>query len=319
MTNSPNITIVMATYNGEQYIDEQLNSICEQTLKPKEIIIQDDASTDSTVQIINKYLNKLPIHLDINPHNLGYICNFELALSKASNEYICLCDQDDIWEYNKLESLAALIGENSLIYSNSLLVDSNGNTLNKTLSEKLKNHFISTYSPLSFVYDNCVSAHALMFHHSLLPQLFPFPKYLYFDSWIAANAASSNGIVYLDELLVRYRQHNKNTLSINYKEKKSLPNIISKKTQKKINEHSSRVNIINDLLAIPTLSNKDKEDLIQLRNGHLNFQKTWFNIPFFNLLLKRQYDLFAITNRNPFLLSLKKAMGLKLYTLLPFL
>lgn len=318
MQNSPKISIVIATYNGERYLREQLDSIASQTLKPTQIIIQDDASIDTTVAIINEYTH-LPIELEINHQNLGYIKNFERALTKATGDYICLCDQDDIWEHNKLEVLVRSIGQYSLVYADSLLVDSDGHTLDKTLSSKLKNHFISTHSPLAFVYDNCVSAHALMFHASLLPQLFPFPEHLYFDAWIAANAAASNGIIYLDSPLVRYRQHDRNTLSINQKEKESVTKAISKKVQKKIDEHTTRVHIIDDLLRIPTLNPNDKQDLIHLRQGHHNFLTTWFNLAFLTLLLKRHNDLFTITKRNSFALAIKKAIGLKLYSLFPFL
>lgn len=318
MPNSPSISIVIATYNGEHYLREQLDSIASQTLKPTQIIIQDDASNDTTVTIINEYTH-LPIELNINPHNVGYIRNFELALSKATGEYIALCDQDDIWETDKLQHLLASIGENSLIYSNSLLIDSKGNSLGKTLSDKLKNRFISTHSPLSFIYDNCVSAHALLFHRSLLPQLFPFPTHLYFDAWIAANAASLNGVCYLNETLVRYRQHNKNTLSISNKEERSIGTEVSYKTLKKIEEHTSRSNIISDLLTIKSLTPEDKKSLLLLQDAHQNFKYQWFNVAFFNLLLTLQNDLFAITKRIPWVLAFKKAIGLKLYRLFPFL
>jgi glycosyltransferase involved in cell wall biosynthesis len=318
MPNSPSISIVIATYNGERYLREQLNSIAAQTLKPTQIIIQDDASNDATVAIINDYVN-LPIELEINPHNLGYIKNFERALSKATGDYIALCDQDDIWERTKLESLFEAIGEHSLVYSNSLLINSDGNSLNQTLSEKLKNRFISTHSPLAFLYDNCVSAHAILFHRSLLPQLFPFPQYLYFDAWIAANAASLQGVYYLDTALVRYRQHSTNTLNITHKEHLDIRSKIALKTTKKLQEHTSRAEMINELLTIPTVSSDDKRDLIQLRDAHQNFQYRWFNSSFFNLLLRRQVDLFAITKKSPWILALKKAIGLKLYRLLPFL
>lgn len=318
MPNSPSISIVIATYNGEHYLREQLNSIATQTLKATQIIIQDDASSDATVAIINEYTH-LPIELEINHQNLGYIKNFERALSKATGTYIAICDQDDIWENTKLESLLEAIGDYSLAYSNSSLIDSEGNALDQTLSDKLKNRFISTNSPLAFLYDNCVSAHAILFHHSLLPQLFPFPKHLYFDAWIAANAASLHGVYYVDKTLVRYRQHSTNTLNITHKEHLDTRSKITLKTTKKLQEHTSRAEMISELLTISTLNSDDKKDLLQLRAAHQNFQSQWFNRTFFNLLLSRQVDLFAITQKSPWILALKKAIGLKLYRLLPFL
>jgi glycosyltransferase involved in cell wall biosynthesis len=320
MPNSFNsVSVVIATYNGEHYLREQLDSILSQTIQPLEVIIQDDCSNDSTVALIQEYFSRLPILLKINEKNIGYIRNFEHALSQARGDYIAICDQDDIWEANKLELLLSNIGDSSLIYSNSLLIDSDANSLNKTLSDKLKNRFISTHSPLSFVYDNCVSAHAMLFSRSLLPQLFPFPKHLYFDAWITANAASANGIHYLDQSLVQYRQHSTNTLSITQKASLSFREKIALKTQKKRDEHTSRVEIINDLLSIVSLTQEEQNLLRKLRQEHLSFPKHWFNIIFFALLLQNKNTLFAITKRNPFILAFKKAIGFKLYHFFPFL
>ncbi len=316
---SNSVSIIIATYNGEQYLREQLDSILSQTIQPFEVIIQDDCSNDSTVSIIHEYLSRLPIRLTINEKNIGYIRNFESALSQARGDYIAICDQDDIWEANKLELLLSNIGNSSLIYSNSLLIDSDGNSLNKTLSDKLKNSFISTRSPLSFIYDNCVSAHAMLFNRSLLPQLFPFPKHLYFDAWITANAASANGVHYLDKSLVKYRQHSTNTLSITQKASLSLREKIALKTQKKQNEHASRVDIINDLLSIASLTQEERDLLRKLQQEHLSFPKHWFNITLFSLLLQNKNTLFAITKRNPFILAFTKAIGFKLYHFFPFL
>lgn len=320
MSNFSNsITVVIATYNGERYLKEQLNSIVTQTLKPTQVIIQDDASIDNTVAIIQEYSSILPIELTINAHNLGYIGNFESALSKATGEYIALCDQDDIWEPNKLKSLFDVIGNNALVYSDSLLIDSDGNSLGKTLSQKLKNTFISTDSPLSFLYDNCISAHAMLLHRSLLPQIFPFPKHLYFDAWIASNAASNGGVHYCDKPLVHYRQHSSNTLSKVQKISVSPSQQITHKTAKKVAEHASRAHMIDELLTISSLTKDEKYILNRLREGHLSFQNRWFNGEFFILLIQNRRTLFSITKRNAFIVSFKKALGLKLYALLPFL
>lgn len=317
--SSKSISIIIATYNGAQYLREQLDSIAAQTYQPYEVIIQDDCSSDETVTVIQEYLPRLPIQLEINPANLGYIHNFEAALSKARGEFIAICDQDDIWESNKLELLLSNIGENSLIYSNSLLIDSDGRSLKKTLSEKLNNRFISTHSPIVFVYDNCVSAHALMFRRSLLPQLFPFPHSLYFDAWIAANAASEHGITYLDQTLVHYRQHSTNTLAKTAKPKISLFKKIALKAEKKSLEHRNSAQMISDLLHISTLSSTERDTLESLKKAHLSFETSWFNLTLFRLLNRHKKYLFAITRRNPWIVALKKAIGLKLYRFFPFL
>lgn len=321
MSNSINktISVVIAAYNGAAYIKEQLDSIAAQTLQPTEIIVQDDCSSDETVAIVQTYLSRLPITLSVNPENVGYIRNFESALAKAGGEYIVLCDQDDIWVPYKLERLMQAIGTKSLVYSNSYLIDSDGNPINKTLSDKLRNRFIEAATPLSFVYDNCVSAHAMIFHRSLMPLLFPFPRHLYFDAWIAACAASSGGIAYIDEALVGYRQHACNTLNRHCKHQRSILKDIIRKHAKKIDGNMANAAMIDELLRIPTLSQDDRTVLERLRDHHASFPSRWFNLPLMLLLLRNRSTLFAMTKRNPFSLSLKKSIGLKLYRALPFL
>ena len=92
------ISIVMATYNGETYIREQINSILNQTISDFELIICDDCSKDSTVEIIKRYKDKdKRITLVENEKNLGFKKNFEKAISYCKGDFIAFCDQDDIW------------------------------------------------------------------------------------------------------------------------------------------------------------------------------------------------------------------------------
>ncbi|TQV61723.1 MAG: glycosyltransferase [Sulfurovum sp.] len=118
------ISICLATYNGEKYLKEQLDSLLNQTLTPYEVIIQDDCSTDNTVEIAKQYTDKLNLKIYVNEVNLGFTKNFESVLQKATGDLIAPCDQDDIWKPDKLEKLSGLIGKHSLIYANSLLVNS---------------------------------------------------------------------------------------------------------------------------------------------------------------------------------------------------
>lgn len=101
-----NVSVVIATYNGEKYIVEQLNSIIGQLDSEDELIICDDCSNDSTVSIICEYikhkdLNKI-IHLECNETNMGFQGNFHKALQLAHGEFVFFSDQDDIWEGNKI-------------------------------------------------------------------------------------------------------------------------------------------------------------------------------------------------------------------------
>ena len=107
------VSIVMCTCNGESFIREQLDSIMAQTYPVNEIIIQDDASTDRTYDIVCEYARRYPqIHPRQNETRKGVNGNFFDALSQATGDYIAIADQDDIWEPGKIERQVQTIGDN---------------------------------------------------------------------------------------------------------------------------------------------------------------------------------------------------------------
>ena len=313
------ISICIATYNGEKYLKEQLDSIVNQSIKPYEVILQDDCSTDKTVEIAKKYQNELNLNIIINETNLGFKKNFESILSKATGDLIAPCDQDDIWLENKLEVLSSKIGKYSLVYSNSLLVDSNGSSLNTRISDRLKNNFVDTDTPINFMYANSISAHAMLFKKELLKYIFPFPQFMYFDAWIGAVASSCGGVKYVDIDLVQYRQHSTNSLANKKLVKYSISEQISHKTKKKLIQNKNTITIIDELLKIKKLKDKDFQSLLELRSHLEFFEDYWFNINLFIFYLKNRKEFYLITKKNRVITSLKKSIGYKLYKLVPFL
>lgn len=109
------ISIAMATYNGEKYLREQLDSILAQTVQDFELVVCDDCSTDSTVRILEEYVEKdARIKIFCNEQNLGFVKNFEKAISLCQGECIALSDQDDVWLPEHLQVLLENIGEKDL-------------------------------------------------------------------------------------------------------------------------------------------------------------------------------------------------------------
>ena len=110
------ISVVISTYNGEQYIEEQMTSILRQSRKADEVLILDDCSNDNTTMIINNFINENSLnnewHLSINSKNQGWRKNFKKGLCMASGELVFPCDQDDIWNHEKLEICERVMGEN---------------------------------------------------------------------------------------------------------------------------------------------------------------------------------------------------------------
>lgn len=112
------VSVVMCTYNGERYIREQLDSIVAQTYPLKEIIIQDDGSTDHTVEICQEYAARYPfIHVFVNEHNKGLDANFESATMRSTGEFVAFSDQDDVWYPEKISKQVAAIGDHDICFS----------------------------------------------------------------------------------------------------------------------------------------------------------------------------------------------------------
>ena len=126
------ISVVLALYNGQKYILQQLESLLNQTVKPDEVIICDDCSTDNSVELCRKFIEDN--HLDgwrvfENSENVGYCRNFYRALELSHGDYIFFCDQDDVWDSEKIEVLVRFLEKNkrfSAIACNYRLIDSNG-------------------------------------------------------------------------------------------------------------------------------------------------------------------------------------------------
>lgn len=223
-------SVAICTYNGEKYILEQLESIVNQTRAVDEIIICDDCSIDNSVRITRDFIRRhreITIQLYINSENLGFLKNFEQTLARCSGDIIFLSDQDDIWMPNKVEKIYQYFNEHpdiDFVFSNAFLLKSNGTACySKTLfdavglDEKNKSLFnqgyvlelLATYGRVT----GCTSA----LRASFLPYCLPFPSMHIrpiHDEIIAVRAASSDKIKYIDDCLIKYRQHSKQTIGI---------------------------------------------------------------------------------------------------------
>lgn len=109
------ISVLMCTYNGEKYIEEQLKSIYCQTVKPNEVLLIDDNSNDSTVNIISNFIKKYSLEnswfLKVNSKNVGYIQNFKNGIKQVNSDFIFFSDQDDIWEKQKIQCMMKYFNE----------------------------------------------------------------------------------------------------------------------------------------------------------------------------------------------------------------
>lgn len=203
----PLVSIVLCTYNGERFVKAQINSLLQQSWPNIEIIISDDHSTDDTGIILQQYAHDQRFRISYQPENIGAIQNFEFAVRQAKGSYIAFCDQDDIWLPEKVEKLFNAIGDAWLVYSDSILIDKEGQSLQKNLSQLRRMY--SGEDTRGFIFSNVVWGHAMLVDRQLMEQALPIPAGIPHDIWFAVKATALTGIKYLEEPLTLYRQHKK--------------------------------------------------------------------------------------------------------------
>lgn len=124
------LSVAIATYNGEKYLREQLDSIARQTILPCEVVITDDSPTDGTRRLAEQWAKAapFPVHVHANPERLGYVDNFLRAASLCTGRWIAFCDQDDVWMPDKVERCLSMLRENKalMLVHASQVVDSSG-------------------------------------------------------------------------------------------------------------------------------------------------------------------------------------------------
>lgn len=245
-------SVIVALYNGEKYLIEQLESILNQTRKADEVILCDDGSTDSTISVCNNFIEENGIsdswRIVINDRNLGYADNFIQNVPKTSGDIVFFCDQDDIWSSNKIEETLSIMGENESIkllcteFEPYICTDdapsipkqfmqymNNNGTLEK-LELSNKTIFIGS--------EGCV----MSFRRSFFDEII---KYHYHgwahDEFMWEMALAANGCFYYHKPLIKRRMHSSNVSKqkIHNKEKriKFLSNL--GKGQKKMLEYAS--------------------------------------------------------------------------------
>jgi glycosyltransferase involved in cell wall biosynthesis len=207
------VSIALCTYNGAEYLAEQLDTLVNQTYPLIEIIAVDDCSTDETFVILTNYASKYPqFKIYQNEINLGFTANFERAVTLCTGELIALCDQDDLWRPQKIELQVEAIKDNIFIYHDSEFIHEDGTSMNKKMSD-LRN-FYQGGDPEVFLFFNCVSGHSILMKKSLINEALPLKKGYFHDWWLAYVATNIGEIDFIPQCLVQYRQHDKSDTNI---------------------------------------------------------------------------------------------------------
>lgn len=197
------VSIVMCTYNGAKYVAGQLESVLNQTYSPCEVIVQDDGSTDGTVEILRQYAARYPVvRIYQNARPMGVNGNFYSAMRRAAGDYIALSDQDDLWEPDKIAVQMAAIGDKMMCTGRSVPFSEDGTPVNYDKRRPNCNLIRLLYSS--------IPGHTLLFRRDMLEKLpadSPVYTASYYDVALALLAASYDSLVYVEHKLVNQRRY----------------------------------------------------------------------------------------------------------------
>ncbi|WP_088723763.1 glycosyltransferase family 2 protein [Streptococcus mutans] len=213
------VNILMSTYNGQEFIAQQIQSIQKQTFENWNLLIRDDGSSDETPKIIAGFAKSDARIRFINAdkrENFGVIKNFYTLLKYEKADYYFFSDQDDVWQPQKLElTLASVEKENNqiplMVYTDLIVVDRDLQVLHDSMI-KTQSHHANT-SLLEELTENTVTGGTMMVNHCLAKQWKQcYDDLIMHDWYLALLAASLGKLIYLDETTELYRQHESNVL-----------------------------------------------------------------------------------------------------------
>ncbi|MFN7676782.1 glycosyltransferase family 2 protein [Flavobacterium sp.] len=306
------LSVAMCTYNGDEFIKQQLDSILKQSVNVDEIIICDDGSSDSTIEIINDYIEKFPlmIYLHKNEICLKSVKNFEKAINLCTGDIIFLSDQDDIWVENKVKDYLQYFNDNqniNVIGSNGYCIDENSNVIDKYSLWDIPNFLNEqniTYDYFKMIthFGNIFTGASMAFRKCIIPDVMPFPNFknYHHDGWIATIAASKGEIVMLNDKYFYYRIHSKQQVGGVFfdkteKQKDKLSHIydihktklsfyiLTKKLKKLSLSYYDKLKIIEEYPKYGNLFNNNKTEILNNYKNVKKIIKTKYPLRFFIL------------------------------------
>lgn len=212
------LSVALCTYNGARYLEEQLDSIASQTRQPDELVVCDDQSLDSTVEIIKAFQSKtaFPVRLLINEKKLGSTKNFEKAVSLCTGDIIALSDQDDVWQPDKLKFIEEKFRDSpnvGVVFSDAEIVDESLRPMGyrlwqaKGFSPAEQKIITQGRSLEVLLKHNIVTGAAAAFRAKFRELFLPIPAGWVHDAWIALIISVYADLDIIFKPLIKYRQH----------------------------------------------------------------------------------------------------------------
>ena len=267
------VSIAMATYNGETYIKEQLDSLKNQTYPIDEVIICDDQSKDSTVSIVKKYIESNHLthwNIEVNQENKGFIGNFFGAIGRTTGDVIFMCDQDDVWEPNKVQEMVNYLQEHPHVEALNTavtLIDETGtpiplkrkrgycneNILHKAVREKETEEIDFSFLVKGNVSPGCTMCITKSLKEKILPFKDLCVTHKFPHDWFFNLMASlEDHVIFYNSSLTRYRMHANNTIGLEEEEEGNPVAIKStRELRQEIGEfHLNRAELIKNTLVL---------------------------------------------------------------------
>lgn len=220
----PPVDVVLAAYNGQRYLVKQLDSLLNQSIKNVRILISDDGSTDGTLDLLTQYVEKFSDRVELLPTHRagkGASVNFSDLLLATDAPYVFLCDQDDVWDEDKIgisltciRGLEAQYGTDMplLVHTDLRVVDQNLETLSDSFFS-FQRLDAQAASLKQLLVQNMVTGCTVVVNRALLNKALPVPdSAIMHDWWLALVAAGFGKIGFVDRATMSYRQHGANTV-----------------------------------------------------------------------------------------------------------
>ena len=215
---SVKISVALCTFNGESYLQQQLQSLLDQTRLPDEVVVGDDGSTDGTMELLGRFAKSapFPVRITQNQTRLGAAQNFGKSIERCAGEIISFCDQDDIWKPNKLavnETAFAGNPQPAFVFSDADMCGSNGESLGYRLWSsvglvgRIHREFDAGREFDVLLRQNVVTGATLSFASRFRSLILPIDKLWMHDGWITLLLSAVGRGKAIDESLIEYRQH----------------------------------------------------------------------------------------------------------------
>jgi Glycosyl transferase family 2 len=216
------ISVALCTFNGAHYLAQQLESLLGQTRQPDEVVVCDDGSEDETLRILRRWAAEVPFPVAIreNPARLGVFRNFEQAVALCDGELIAPCDQDDVWQAEKLAVMEQVLEDSpqaGLAFSNAEVVNEQLELMEPSLwdcagfSPQVREEVETGDAFRNLVNRNFIFGCTMVFRAQLRELFLPFPREFEFihlhDGLMALFTAAVAPVIPVEQMLVRYRQH----------------------------------------------------------------------------------------------------------------